>query len=318
MNGHSPLFDKRPEPGPYHSRNNDQYGDNEEDRYGQDTFADHEHDSLPGPEEFHYPTGRRNEPSEQSEADHDYVDVGFYGNQQQEGGHAAYQFFEDNEEGEQRQGEEDYSHSGPGFEEGYNPSGHEFEERPTQVDSYGSGPSHDQGYESFQSDQLFDDSRRKGSEDLFLFSDPGSPAVDGFGNEVFYDTGDTSDNREGDGFYEGFSSDDDQHSRGSNNGGGSLFGSEDLFQPPKPADPDYDDIDGRQSADNFAEEQAGFGQEQGPPRHQGPPRQGGPPGLGPLLFGPRGPHRGPPGGDNRFNRGIFSGGNRGPSIQFGF
>merc|ERR550517_144777 len=153
-----------------------------------------------------------------------------------------------------------------------------------------------------------------------FFSDPGSPAVDGFGNEVYYDTGDTSDNREGDGFYEGFSSD-DQHSRGSNNGGGSLFGAEDLFQPPKPANPDYDDIDGRQSADNFAEEQAGFGQEQGPPRQgpprQGPPRQGGPPGLGPLLFGPRGPHRGPPGGD-RFNRGIFSGGNRGPSIQFGF
>jgi len=242
VNGHSPLFEKRPGPGPYHSRNhggvrpgpyrppppppdheehnrqnqhnqieennhnehrqdeyfdhnNDHYGDHEDERYSQDTFADHERDTLPGPEEFHYPTGRRNEASEHSDVDHDYVDVGFYGNQELEGGHAAYEFFEEDEEGEQRQGEGGYSPSAP--------SGPGFEERPPQDEAFGGGPSHHQGYESFQSDQLFDDGRRKGSEDLFLFSDPGSPPVDGFGNEVFYDTGDT--NRGGDGFYEGFS-----------------------------------------------------------------------------------------------------------------
>lgn len=359
VNGHSPLFEKRPGPGPYHSRNhggvrpgpyrppppppdheehnrqnqhnqieennhnehrqdeyfdhnNDHYGDHEDERYSQDTFADHERDTLPGPEEFHYPTGRRNEPPEHSDVDHDYVDVGFYGNQELEGGHAAYEFFEEDEEGEQRQGEGGYSPSAP--------SGPGFEERPPQDDAFGGGPSHHQGYESFQSDQLFDDGRRKGSDDLFLFSDPGSPPVDGFGNEVYYDTGDTSNNREGGGFFEGFSSN-DQHSRGGN-GGGSLFGAEDLFQPPKPENPDYDDIDGRQSAENFAQEEAGFGQEQGHPRQgsprHGPPRQGGLPGLGPLLFGPRGPHRGPPGGGDRFNGGIFGGGKRGPSIRFGF
>ena len=354
VNGHSPLFEKRPDPGPYHSRNgggvrpgpyrpppppphhhqehsdqsqhnhieehnsnehrqdeyfehnNDQYGDNEEDRYSQDTFADHERESLPGPEEFHYPTGRRNEPSELTDVDQDYVQVGFYGNHELEGGHAAYEFFQEGGEGEHRQ-DEDVYHGPSG------PSG--FEEQPAPQDSgFGGGPSHDRGYPSFGSDQLFDDSRRKGSDDLYLFSDPGSPPVDGFGNEVFYDTGDT--NRGGDGFYEGFSSD-DQHSRGGNDGG-SLFGEEDLFQPPKPENPDYDDIDGRQSAENFAEEQAGFGQEQGSPRHGPPPRQGGPPGLGPLLFGPRGLHRGGPGGGDRFNRDIFGGGQRGSSIRFGF
>ena len=292
--------------------NDDNYGNQEdEDHFDEDTFADHEGNSLPGPEEFHYPTGRRNEPADLSDVEHDYVDVGFYGNVELEGGHAAYEFFEGDEEGEQRQGEADFAPpSGPGYDQG-----------PPQEESFQAGPPHQPQFETFQSDQLFDDSQRKGSDDLFLFSEPGSPPVDGFGNEVYYDTVDAGDSRQGGGFFEGFEGS-DQNSRGSSDSG-SLFGAEDLFQPPKPADPDYDDIDGRQSAENFAEEQAGFGQEQhhGPQRQGGPPGLGrGPPGLGPLLFGPRGPHRGgPPGGGDRFNRDIFSGGQRGPpSIRFGF
>ena len=87
--------------------NDDNYGNQEdEDHFDGDTFADHERNSLPGPEEFHYPTGRRNEPADLSDVEHDYVDVGFYGNVELEGGHAAYEFFEGDEEGEQRQEED--------------------------------------------------------------------------------------------------------------------------------------------------------------------------------------------------------------------
>jgi len=306
----------------------DSYSDHEdqsdqEEQFGED-YGDHQ--ERFGGEPGQFGGGRRQESVHEDENGEEYVEVGYYGAGELEGGHAAYE--ELFQEGEQeRAGHEEFGASflapGQDFGGSYDTSydaNQDFGAQSPDFDTpYESGSSAGQNFGApfggvsnnggFQEDHLFDGDRRAGAEDHITFSEPGKPQLDGFGNEIHLNEGQPRD-----GFYEGFGSEDTSLSRGGGQGAtGALFGSDDLFQPPSPPNPDYDDFDGREREDAFKD--GGHGGHGGPGGPGGPPRghphhRQGPP----RSHYPRGPQR----PNSGFNFNIFGGRKNPPIIKFGF